>query len=32
MIGALLYREPIGVSTVVANVLIGGAVMLALRK
>ncbi len=32
IIGAALYGEPIGVSTIVANVLIGGAVMLALRK
>ncbi len=32
VIGAALYGEPIGVSTLVANVLIGGAVMLALRK
>ncbi len=32
IIGAALYGEPIGPSTIVANVLIGGAVMLALRK
>lgn len=32
LIGAALYGEPLGVTTIVANVLIVGAVMLALKK